>query len=96
MRELGMCDVSAGLDRTFADVESLFPHCRFKDCSHTNEPGCAIRAAIESGKLPEERWLSYQKLKQEGAFSDDKGSYLVHKEQKFKNIAKANKSNKKK
>lgn len=96
MRELGMWDVSEGLDKTFSDVEELAAKCRFKDCSHTNEPGCAIRVGIENGELPEERWLSYQKLKQEAAFSDDKGSYLVHKEQKFKNIAKVNKSNKKK
>jgi hypothetical protein len=45
--------------------------------------------------LSQQRFISYQKLKQEMAFSEDKGSYLVDKEQKFKNIAKANKSNKK-
>ena len=95
MRELGMWAVSEGLDKTFVDVEAYFPLCRFRDCSHTNELGCAVRAGIESGELAEERWNSYQKLKQEVAFSEDKESYLTNKEQKFKNISKANKSKRK-
>lgn len=94
MREFGMWDASEGLDRTFSDVEELFAKCRFKNCSHTTEPNCAVIAAIQSGELSKQRFISYQKLKQEVAFSDDKGSYLLHKEQKFKNIAKANKTNK--
>lgn len=65
MRELGMWDVSDGLKEAFADVEAHLGKCRFSDCTHQTEPGCAVRAAIESGTLTEERWKSYQKLKAE-------------------------------
>ena len=47
MRELGMWDVSEGIGETFADVEAYLGRCRFSDCTHRREPGCAIRAAIE-------------------------------------------------
>ncbi len=96
MRELGMWDVAEGLDKSFSDVEALLESCRFHDCGHTNEPGCAIRAAIENGELSTERWASYQRLKQEAEFAQDKESYLAEKEKKFKNIAKLNKVNVKK
>jgi ribosome biogenesis GTPase len=96
MRELGMWAVSEGFDKSFSDVESFIGRCRFGDCSHTNEPGCAIRAAIENGCLSPERWASYQRLKQEAVFVEDKGNYLAEKAKRFKNIAKINKSNKKK
>jgi len=66
MRELGMWDVSDGLKEAFADVEAYLGKCRFSDCTHQTEPGCAVRAAIESGTLTKERWKSYQKLKAEG------------------------------
>lgn len=88
MRELGMWDAAGGLDKTFSDVEELFAKCRFADCSHTSEPGCAIRSAIESGELATERFQSYQKLKAENAYAEDTESYLAAKEQKNKEIAK--------
>lgn len=62
MRELGMWDAAEGVSVTFPDVEQYLGRCRFSDCRHENEPGCAIRAAIESGELPEDRWKSYQTL----------------------------------
>ena len=96
MRELGMWDVAEGLDKSFSDVEALLERCRFSDCGHTNEPDCAIRSALESGELSTERWASYQRLKQEAEFAQDKESYLAEKEKKFKNIAKLNKTNTKK
>ena len=65
MRELGMLDVTAGLSESFADVEQYFPLCRFSDCNHTREPGCAVREAIDSGALPASRFESYQKLQRE-------------------------------
>ncbi|MPN21251.1 putative ribosome biogenesis GTPase RsgA [bioreactor metagenome] len=92
MRELGMWDVTDGLDRTFADVESFLGQCRFSDCSHTKEPGCAVLSAIGRGELSQERWDNYQRLKREAKYSDDKGGYLLEKNQKFKSIAKAVKS----
>ena len=95
MRELGMWDSSEGLGITFADIEALTLKCRFSNCTHGNEPGCAVRAAIDSGELSEERWQSYQKLIQENAYAEDSESYLAAKEKKFKDIAKYQKSLKK-
>src|SRR5262249_3844147 len=66
LRELQLWDVgSAGLDATFADVEELAADCRFGDCSHVHEPGCAVLAAVESGELPHERLHSWRKLQRE-------------------------------
>jgi len=61
-------DVSVGLGETFSDVVSYLGRCKFSDCRHQTEPGCAIRAAIEIGELPKERWESYLKLKREQTF----------------------------
>lgn len=95
MRELGMWDVSLGLGEAFGDVEQYFGQCKFKDCRHQTEPGCAVRAAIESGELPSERWNSYLSLKREAKFSDDKGAYLRQKQQQHKALAKWSKQQKK-
>lgn len=70
MRELGMWDVTEGLSEAFADVERFIGHCRFRDCKHENEPGCAVRKAIENGELDVSRFESYKKLKDEAKFSD--------------------------
>ncbi len=88
MRELGMWDVSAGLGETFSDVEEYLGRCRFSDCKHNNEPGCAVNAAIESGELTRKRWESYNKLKHEAKYSDDREAYIREKTQRFKDIAK--------
>lgn len=87
MRELGMWDVSEGLGEAFADVEDFLGQCRFADCSHQNEPGCAVRAAIASGVLSENRWASYQQLKREALYSEDKGEFLRQRQAKHKAIA---------
>lgn len=63
MREVGL--ETADLFRTFSDIEQLTTGCRFSDCTHTNEPGCAIRQAIGDGLLSAERLHSYQKLQKE-------------------------------
>jgi ribosome biogenesis GTPase len=95
MRELGMWDVSRGLGEAFDDVEQYFGKCKFADCKHQSEPGCAVKAAIASGELPIERWNSYINLKREAKYSDDKTEYLRGKQQKHKEIAKWNKQRKK-
>jgi len=95
MRELGMWDVSTGLGEAFSDVESYFGQCRFSDCRHQTEPGCAVRAAIKSGELPRERWESYLKLKREARYSDKKAEYLRLKQQRNKDIARWSKQMKK-
>jgi len=63
MRELKLD--SADLSGAFTDVEELAEQCRYRDCSHTSEPGCVVRKAIEEGELPEERFESYRKLQRE-------------------------------
>jgi ribosome biogenesis GTPase len=95
MRELGMWDVSTGLGEAFTDVECYFGKCRFSDCRHQSEPGCAIKAAIESGELSAERWNSYVNLKREARFTDDKAEYLRQKQQWHKDLAKWSKQMKK-
>ena len=71
MRELGMWDASEGLVDAFADVEKYLGRCRFSDCRHESEPGCAIKAAIAAGELDPMRWESYQNLKEEALSKDE-------------------------
>jgi ribosome biogenesis GTPase len=65
MRSVGMWEIDEGLADAFEDVEGFARDCRFSDCSHGTEPGCAVRAAIADGRLPEARFLSQQKLARE-------------------------------
>ena len=65
LRELQLWDVGDGLEQTFEDVVELATRCRFSDCSHKSEPGCAIRAALSDGSLPRDRYASWQKLQRE-------------------------------
>ena len=65
LREVGMARMAEGIDETFTDILELETRCRFKDCRHEAEPGCAVRAAIESGILSEERFRLFKALKQE-------------------------------
>jgi ribosome biogenesis GTPase len=65
MRELQLWDAGEGLGTTFGDVEALFERCRFRDCSHQREPGCAVKRALADGTLDHDRWRSYQKLQRE-------------------------------
>jgi ribosome biogenesis GTPase len=65
MRELGLLDAEDGLSVTFEDVEAIAESCRFSDCHHGNEPGCAVREALESGELDRGRWRSFVKLQKE-------------------------------
>ena len=92
MRELGMWDVSEGLGDAFVDVEKFMGKCRFSDCRHEGEPGCAIRAALDCGELDISRWESYRKLKEE---SVDKAEMLRRKREWQKSISKGQKLKKK-
>jgi ribosome small subunit-dependent GTPase A len=69
LRGVGLFEASEGLERAFADVEALAAGCRFADCAHDTEPGCAVRAAIEDGTLPRRRLDSYRKLLRENAWA---------------------------
>jgi ribosome biogenesis GTPase len=65
MRELQLWIADEALEETFEDVTSLFERCRFSDCAHDREPGCAVKAALADGTLAPERWESYLKLEAE-------------------------------
>ena len=88
MREFGMWDNDTGIEKTFADIEELAAQCKFRNCTHTNEPGCAIRSALEMGELEMNRWQSYQKLKAENDYMEDKESYMIAKGKREKEISK--------
>ena len=92
MRELGMWDSGSGIDQTFGEIEELTSRCRFSDCSHQGEPGCAVQKALKEGLISQERWRSYLKLKSEAEYAEDSQSYLAAKEKKFKDIAKFSRS----
>ena len=65
MRELGMANHTEGIDRTYNNIGQLAQNCRFADCSHLNEKGCAVTEAVENGSLPEDVYENYLKLKRE-------------------------------
>ncbi|MCC2336673.1 ribosome small subunit-dependent GTPase A [Cellulomonas wangsupingiae] len=68
VRGVGLVAAPDALDATFADVTALAARCRFVDCAHAAEPGCAVREAVESGDLPERRLASWRKLAREAAY----------------------------
>ncbi len=68
MRELGLVGADDGVNIGFEDLVGLSANCRYADCSHEDEPGCAVRAAVASGELSEERYSSYIKLRKESAY----------------------------
>jgi len=65
MRELQLWESSDGLGETFSEIEELAAQCRFNDCAHRTEPGCAIQAALQDGTLEQGRWANYLKLQRE-------------------------------
>ena len=67
LRALALDDAGEGLSSAFDDIEALAERCRFRDCSHESEPGCAVREARETGALDGGRWLSFVKLRKEVA-----------------------------
>ncbi len=95
MRELGMWDSGDGIDTAFADIDELSRACKYADCTHTSEPGCAVLRALADGTLDAARLASYRKLKTENDYAADSSRYLEAKRAKFKEIAKINKSGRK-
>lgn len=91
MRSIGMWDISIGLGEAFGDVEQYLGKCKFANCRHKTEPGCAIKRAIAEGNLSQERFESYRKLKKEARYSDDKSDYMRDKVKWHKELAKTNK-----
>ena len=91
MRELQVWALDEGLDRTFPEIDELASGCRFRDCAHESEPGCAVLAAVESGTLPRERLESYRKLQAEAAYQARKTDPVARAEavSEFKSIMKS-------
>ena len=65
MRELGILGADDGIQDSYADIGTLLSGCRFQNCSHTNEPGCALLEALENGTLDREHYNNYVKIKKE-------------------------------
>ncbi len=70
MREFGLLGAQEIVDESFSDVQELSQACRFSDCTHTGEPGCAVLRAVENGEIDEARYQSYHKLRKETEFND--------------------------
>lgn len=92
MRELQLWDVDdTALAATFLDIARLADGCRFRDCTHRSEPGCAVQAALDAGTLEAERWQSFQKLQREQSYAARKADPRLARENKadWKKIHKA-------
>jgi ribosome biogenesis GTPase / thiamine phosphate phosphatase len=88
MREIQLWDAGDGLQGTFEDIEEFTQACRFNDCTHGNEPGCAVQVALASGTLDADRYRSYEKLQRELRYlarREDKRAQAAEKE-KWKKI----------
>jgi ribosome biogenesis GTPase len=90
MRELQLWENEAGLSRTFEDIAALAEQCRFADCTHQQEPGCAVQQALADGTLAPERWEGYRKLERELAFLEHKQNVAARlaEQQRWKQIHK--------
>lgn len=95
MRELGRMSVDEGLDETFSEIAALVQSCKFSNCSHTNEKGCAILAAIQAGDLSKQRYQNYLKMKKESEFNQMSYFEKRKRDKKFGKMVKSVMKNKK-
>lgn len=96
MRELGNISVDAGIDETFAEISKLSQQCRFRNCSHVNEKGCAVLRAVKNGELEKLRYKNYLKMKKESAFNEMSYLEKKSKDKDFGKLIKATMKSKKK
>ncbi len=91
MRELGLWDSGEGIEKAFTDIEDMSAGCRFSDCTHASEPGCAVLEAVASGKIDEGRYESFLKLGREQEHLEAKTDWFKQQEKKAydKSISKA-------
>lgn len=82
IREVGLVDVDEGVALVFDDVEQLIQDCRFSNCQHAGEPGCAVEAAMESGALDPERWAHFLKIGMETAAAEAKAEQVARNEER--------------
>ncbi|MEJ7707062.1 MAG: ribosome small subunit-dependent GTPase A [Nocardioidaceae bacterium] len=97
LRGVGLQDSAEGIAATFPDIEALISYCRFSDCSHTREPGCAVQQAIVDGTLPMRRLESWQALQREQAWMARRSDVRLRAEErmKWKQVSKHNRANRK-
>jgi ribosome biogenesis GTPase len=98
LRALGLTGSEDGIASAFPEIDEASQECRFRDCTHSDEPGCAVHAAVESGDLPPERLASYHKLMREAQVAAAKtdARLRIEEERKWKTISKAAKELRKK
>ena len=96
MRELQLTDAASGLGDVFADLQELSTQCRFRDCAHESEPGCAIKAALEAGDIDEARLARWKKLVAEDSFNSESLSERRARDKSFGRVVKQAVSHKKK
>jgi ribosome biogenesis GTPase len=87
MRELQLWDADAGLGAAFADIYALAARCRFRDCQHDTEPGCAVTRAVDAGRLPADRLESLRQLQRELAYLARRQDKLAEAEERAKTKA---------
>ncbi|WP_181351297.1 ribosome small subunit-dependent GTPase A [Thalassobacillus sp. CUG 92003] len=92
MRELQLWGDATHVDTTFSDIDELSEQCKFRDCQHHQEPGCAVIAAIEAGELTSERLKNYQKMLREVERLDLKNKYGTHRANRILHSPRARKS----
>ena len=95
MRELGNIAVGSGIDETFDEIAALARQCRFTDCSHTKEKGCAVLAAVNDGRVSGERHQNYLHLNKESAYHEMSYLEKKRKDKKFGKLIKSVMKNKK-
>jgi ribosome biogenesis GTPase len=89
MRELGSIGVGAGISETFEEIHELEAQCRFTDCTHQHEDGCAVLEAVDDGEIDEDRFASYRKMLKESAYNE---ASFLEKKKKAKSLGKLYKS----
>jgi ribosome biogenesis GTPase len=90
LRELGLWDSREGIGIAFADIEELVSQCRFSDCTHQKEPGCAVLKALDTGSITPEQWKQYNVQMREAAYVESHTAYLQKKREFHKSIARFN------
>ncbi len=96
MRELGNFLMEKGLDETFADIKALSEKCKFNNCTHSNEKGCAVLAALDNGELSDERYQNYIKMNKESAYYEMSYIEKRRKDKQFGRLTKKYMKHKKK
>ncbi len=95
MRGLGVAEVAYGIDATFPEISELATHCKFRDCEHETEPGCAVIAAIDEGEVDPDRLKRFKKLKRENQHATETIAQSRDRHRKFGKMVKSAMSKKK-